>query len=71
MKLAILIAATVWLIAAAIRWATRPHAAPEMTQDIARRIVRQNARGYDTVDAPHAYIAPPLDVSLFVLRDPS
>lgn len=66
MKLAFLISAAAWLIAAAYRWATRPHHPPEMTSDQARRIVRQQGRRADKYDKPpDSFIAPPVDFTLF------
>ena len=66
MKLAFLIGAAAWLIAAAYRWANRPYHPPEMTSDQARRIVRQEGRRADKHDEPpQSFIAPPVDFTLF------
>ena len=66
MKLAFLISAAAWIIAAAYRWAKRPPPPPEMPLDLARRIIRQNATRHETTGETEKNIAPPVNLGLFV-----
>ena len=66
MKLAFLIGAVAWIVAAAYRWAKRPPPMPVIPLEMARRIVRQNATRQETTGETEKNIAPPVNLGLFI-----